>query len=260
MDVNDASRYLNSLGMDDPIPDLLRAYIELKLPMQLYQGLYVPEFVGPGYAWSKLALERPDGVFYDGDDLLHHLGFFANVTYPPGRDDVVYIESPIPIWNGDDFDDQVAPVYVRSGPTEYGECFDLFTWDWAITTSHRSFLRLNRKALDQMYSLATGKSEELDAHHQERPRVEPAKASPLYLEESHDSYPPELHAAIMLWEGLYVKGERNTHHSHSQAAERWIEKNADLMPTVNQSNHGTRKFIDRLVTVTSPQTRKQRKD
>lgn len=86
-----------------------------------------------------------------------------------------------------------------------------------------------------------------------------AREAPAYLSPSHESYPPELAAAVMLWEALYIRGEKSQHHGHTQAAKLWLEKNRDSLPTAHLSNHGSTAWLERLTSITSPDAKKQKR-
>lgn len=85
------------------------------------------------------------------------------------------------------------------------------------------------------------------------------RITPAYLSPSHESYPSELAAAVMLWEALYIRGEKSQHHGHTQAAKIWLEKNGDSLPTAHLSNHGSTAWLERLTSITSPDAKKPKR-
>lgn len=87
----------------------------------------------------------------------------------------------------------------------------------------------------------------------------PHDITPAFCDNSHESYPTELHAALMLWEALYIKGEKNLNHPHQHAAKLWLEKNKDKLPTSDLANAGSNAMRDRLVTITTPSAKKAKK-
>ena len=268
---DDATRYVDGLlgcnhdgsfGSSKQNEDFFLAYLEAGFPMKIASGYYIPHnelgddtfptcysdirFMGDG------SYESSDGVtrFYRYSSPLDV--YEGNKNRQADLSSHVWVVGPVP------FEDPSCLIYQYAND-DFSNDFVALTWRDLVCYG-TNMLLLSRKHVESLVQSAKEDSASMPVVQSQQSLKPEADLEHQYADEHHDSYPPELHAAIMLWEGLYVKGERNLHHSHSQAAELWINKNADLMPTVNQSNHGTRKFIDRLTTVTSPQTLKQKKD
>ena len=268
---DDATRYVDrllgcshdgSFGSSKQKEDFFLAYLEAGFPMKIASGYYTPynHLVDDNFLTCYSDIRFLDGGGYSSSDGItsFHQSSAPLEVYQGTKNRQVDLNSYVWVVDPIPFEDSQCLVYQYVN----GDfCSDLAALSWRDLVCYgTNMLLLSRQHVDTLVQSAIDDSHSASVAGQQQSSEPPHCAEHEYTDELHDSYPPELHAAIMLWEGLYVKGERNLHHSHSQAAELWIKKNADLMPTVNQSNHGTRKFIDRLTTVTSPQTLKKKKD
>lgn len=75
-----------------------------------------------------------------------------------------------------------------------------------------------------------------------------------------EHYPPELHTAILAWEAIYLRNEKqNPYQRHSQAIETWLEKNSVNLPISRLPNANSTALKDRIGSITTPEARKPRK-
>lgn len=266
LSLNDALRHLANMGLRAPKLDLFNAYTEAGFPLQLetnFDGYSTTpaEFGGkwPGEVdaeWSSntqqfvpkrgamYRLTRPNLMVHEGSQC----GFTSNA--------VVFLEDPLSF---DENKPDPMPIYALR-LDDRQQIFSVVTWGEILAEPPTFSLKLHRAHLDKLVQ----RIDEVDAPEQNPASDDardPAAASapPPYLSPTHESYPPELATAVMLWEALYLRGEKSQHHGHTHAAKLWLEKNRDSLPTAHLTNHGSGEWFNRLTTITSPEAKKQKR-
>lgn len=257
--INDAIRYAEYLGLHAKKLDFFRAYTDMKHPLRLTNsdhrlysfvstkkdGLY-PRNLWPTWNEERNLWETQDGVIVSA-------GVWVDIA--TNRSQGGYSHHEI-LWITDDlpFDDKpldVTPVYWESHMSSMAApYFSAVTWGDVAGDHSGNSLELSRKHIETLVRLAMGQPE---------PEKKPDLPAPLFANADHESYPPELHTAAMLWEAMYIKNERNQNHSHSQAARLWLQKNQDTMPTAGLSNNGSDAMIERLIKITTPEAKKPKR-
>lgn len=262
---SDAIRYAKYLGIDATKSDFFRAYSAADFPMRLSSTDnqlfgFTPSTLDGGYPYSlwaewssvKNEWESEEGTLCD----LFSVVDIAKSLYQRhyGTNETVWIIDDIPF--GDEHIKPV-PVYWKTGKThEFEPDFRMIKWGDISNDYCANALELSRKHVEIIVRRALGQPEPKGP---ELAKATPPIPIPAFCDNAHESYPSELHAAVMLWEGLYLRGERSPHHGHTQSAKLWLEKNGDKLPTTHLSNHGSGAWIDRLTSITNPEAKKQKR-
>lgn len=273
--MKDAIRYAKHIGLETNDSDFFSAYTVCEFPLKI-------DFKNPAiYIFEPSADEKsyPHRV-YVGENVSYERwesekGFVSRIKLPLdvakdhyqngyGLDEAVWVLAMI----GDidfnaDFDWEkeyrsTVPFYRKDsdwGEEGYRVYFEMILWSHILHGSCNNLLLFSRVHIEKLVSRALGRPELVS----EEPSLTNPVLLPAFSDSNHESYPPELHAAQLLWEGLYINGEKNPHHPHQQAATTWLEKNKDKLPTSELANAGSDAMIKRLVTITTPSAKKAKK-
>lgn len=265
--LDDAVRFIRHLGISADKDDFFNAYRVGRLPLRIAcheifaYSLIPDEPEERGYPHSvhgywnegRNAVETDAGAMVRcHESSLRVAEYWRQGEFSSGS--TIWVMSP-----GDDvpFDESgytAAPLYWDE--TGHGQSFFIVTWGLMLTQYAGKNLLFSRPDIETLVRRAKGEA----APEHTAPAAAPsASQQKPYLNPSHESYPPELAAAIMLWEALYIRGEKSQHHLHTQAAKAWLEKNWDRLPTAGLPNAASDAMISRLSTITAPADRKPKK-
>lgn len=270
--LSDAMRYLKHIGLDASIEDFFYAYTASDYPLKVdfkNPPLYFFEPIGNSYPhWVENGECLKYGEWKSEKGIMHRTNIpldvaAGNVQTGYGSGEAVWVRAIVGEIDWDNFDldkdyHKTVPIYWDSSRWngDYDEsCFEMVFWGQLLSNSLSNSLIFSRSHIDKLYQRTQGKNEEVI----EEPQQKKTHSKLSFCDNTHDSYPPELHAALLLWEGLYIKGEKNPNHPHQQAASLWLEKNKDSLPTADLINAGSDAMTKRLITITTPSAKKPKK-
>lgn len=262
LSLDDAVRRLRDLGIENATPlDLFHSYAEADYSLRIEhraQAFCCPHADGKPYWTASIpatwSFEEDSYVPTNGK--LDKFGTEPMKVAPKGWQRGFTKLAPVMVAEPLPFDDN-APEYLPVYNLEHcnGELqFNLVYWEQLLWEQPVFELQFYRPHLDELVARAKGEATSTPGE-----RAQAEQQEPKYLSPTHESYPPELAAAVMLWEGLYVHGEKSQHHLHTQAAKAWLEKNWDRLPTAGLPNAASDAMINRLSTITAPADRKPKK-
>lgn len=255
--INDAIRYAKYLGLHAEKSDFFSAYTESDYPLRLTNEngrlfLFIPKEEGnyPRKIWMTWNEEQSRWDNQDGSVVA--AGNWIDIAPKMYQRRYSHFET---VGIVDDIafegDTEVAPVYWETHKDQLQDSdFSAITWGDISGDHSGNALELSRKHIEALVRRAMGQPE---------PEKKPDLPAPLFASADHESYPPELHTAALLWEALYIKGEKKPHHSHKQAATLWLRKNQETMPTAGLSNNGSDAMTERLITITTPAAKKPKR-
>ena len=268
--LNDAIRYARHIGLEADFSDFLRTYTFFEFPLKINckdaeiyalklsdgQKSY-PHTIYPYENSSIEKFESENGSFIYLNNTVDVTGPLYQFAY--GLNDGVFVR--VILGGLDDFINdryQTVPVYLMDTSWDgdsHRLCFKLIKLENFLSVTYQDFLLLSRIHIEKLVHRALGHPDPIS----DDSSISQPVPVPAFSNSDHESYPPELHAAQLLWEGLYIKGEKNPHHPHQQAATLWLEKNKDTLPTSELANAGSEAMIKRLVTITTPASKKAKK-
>lgn len=253
---DDAMRYAKHLGLNATKIDFFLTYTEAKFPLKLARGRashllcsIVPSTANTFPAWPSGVWNRELRGWKGDCGVIYAIYSDVEPSNPFSLSfderEVVLIMSPFPGVS-------IAPCFWA----EPGDKFQTVVWRDLIGEDAGNVLAVSTKHVEMIVRRALGQPETATQETAQMPQPAPL---PPFCDNTHESYPTELHTAFMLWEALYIKGEKNQNHPHQQAAKLWLGKNKDKLPTADLANADSDAMRDRLVTITTPSAKKAKK-